>query len=80
MTGTFYKVVLLSNKEAQTVAPAILTHWISVFRPMKHFLSDQGCELECLLEVGGGYWHPQHQAQQVLSDIIFWCINQTVLI
>ena len=45
----FVRVVPLPNKEAQTVATAILTHWISVFGPMKRLVTDQGREFNCKL-------------------------------
>ncbi len=40
----FVRIVALPNKEAQTVAQAILVHWISVFGPMARLVHDQGRE------------------------------------
>ena len=45
----FVRVIPLPNKEAETVAAAILGHWIAVFGPMKRLVTDQGREFNCKL-------------------------------
>ena len=40
----FVRVIPLPNKEAVTVADAIMTHWIAVFGPMRRLCHDQGRE------------------------------------
>ncbi len=45
----FVRVIPLPNKEAQTVAEAILRHWIAVFGPMGRLVHDQGREFHNVL-------------------------------
>ncbi len=45
----FVRVLPLPNKEASTVASAILRHWVAVFGPMGRLVHDQGREFHNVL-------------------------------
>ncbi len=45
----FVRVLPLPNKEAHTVATAILQHWVAVFGPMTRLVHDQGREFHNVL-------------------------------